>query len=129
MTRILIAGSRSYNDYEEFRDIMNFICKDYNDIEIVSGGAHGADFLAEKYAKEYKLKLTIFKSQGDLYGKSAGYKRNIEMQNYISQSPSRLCVCFWDGESKGTKHNFNAAKERNTELIVYNFIKHKKEEI
>lgn len=37
MTRILIAGSRSYNDYEEFRDIMNFICKDYNDIEIVSG--------------------------------------------------------------------------------------------
>ena len=60
MTRILIAGSRSYNDYEEFRDIMNFICKDYNDIEIVSGGAHGADFLAEKYAKEYKLKLTVF---------------------------------------------------------------------
>lgn len=64
MTRILIAGSRSYNDYEEFRDIMNFICKDYNNIEIVSGGANGADFLAEKYAKEYKLKLTFLKLNG-----------------------------------------------------------------
>ena len=34
--RILVAGSRSYNDYEEFRDIMNFVCKNYHDIEIVS---------------------------------------------------------------------------------------------
>ena len=121
MTRILIAGSRSYNDYEEFRDIMNFICKDYNDIEIVSGGAHGADFLAEKYAKEYKLKLTVFKAQWDLYGKSAGYKRNIEMQNYISQSPSRLCVCFWDGESKGTKHMIDLAMRYGLEVHVVNF--------
>ena len=127
--RILVAGSRSYNDYEEFRDVMNFVCKNYHDIEIVSGGVRGADNLAERYAREKQYKLTIFKADWNLYGNAAGYKRNIEMQDYIQQVDERLCICFWDGQSKGTQHNFSAAKERNTILIVYNFIKHRKEEI
>lgn len=127
--RILVAGSRSYNDFEEFRDIMNYICKDYNNIEIVSGGARGADSLAEEYAKELSIPIKIFRANWVLYGKSAGYKRNIVMQDYICEERERLCICFWDGESKGTSHHFLAAKARETELIVYNYIEHRKIEI
>jgi hypothetical protein len=76
---------------------MNFIHKKYNIIEIVSGGARGTDTFAERWAKENNILIKIFKANWDMYGKSAGYIRNADMHNYLSQFKNRMCLCFWDG--------------------------------
>ena len=71
--KIIIAGSRDFNNYELLRDRLNYLLKDVSnkdEITIVSGGARGADQLGERYAKEKGYK-TIRKLDWDKYGKSA----------------------------------------------------------
>lgn len=54
--KLAIVGTRTFNDYE-------LLCKRVNEMqcygvtEVVSGGAKGADTLAERYAKENGSKL------------------------------------------------------------------------
>ena len=121
---LLIAGSRTYNDYDEFCKVTDLmlskIKKSYN-IEIIQGGANGADKFAEIYANNHGYTCTLFKADWDNYGKSAGYRRNSEMHNYIKQFEHRGCLCFWDGFSKGTQHNFKLANDNNTPLRIYNY--------
>ena len=120
---LLIAGSRDYDNYEEFSDILESTIEriPHDDIEIVSGGARGADRLAERYAEEHGLIMRVFYADWETDGKRAGILRNIKMQNYIKDKPNRACLCFWDGESRGTQSNFKMATERNTPLYVYNY--------
>jgi hypothetical protein len=104
--KIIIAGSRSFNDLEMMYMTCDYYFKDrYPDIEIISGHAKGADKFGEKYAKENDLKLTIFKADWSKYGKSAGYRRNVEMGNYADAG-----IIFWDGISKGSMHMVNILK-------------------
>jgi hypothetical protein len=67
-------------------------------VEIVSGCANGADKLGERYADDSGYGITRFPAEWKLYGKQAGYIRNKQMAEYATH-----CVCFWDGQSKGTK--------------------------
>ena len=57
-----------------------------------------------------------FPADWDKHGKSAGYKRNLEM----AENADAL-IAFWDGESRGTKHMIDIAKEKNllTRIIRY----------
>jgi len=87
-----------------------------SDIEIVSGTARGADSLGAKYAKERGYTVKEFAPQWDKFGKSAGYKRNAEMADYAD-----ALIAFWDGESKGTNHMINLAKEKNIKIKVVNY--------
>ncbi len=118
MLYVLVAGSRTFKNYELLKTKMDYYLKNYSDVCIVSGGAYGADTLAIVYAKEKGYPYKIFPAQWNTYGKSAGYKRNIEMHKFIAQYPKRGCVCFWDGKSKGTQHNFELCKKYNTPLRI-----------
>ena len=74
--------SRDFNDYnllKEKCDTFLEIKRMVNDIQIVSGGARGADSLGERYAAEKGYHLQLFNADWEKYGKSAGYKRNVEM--------------------------------------------------
>jgi hypothetical protein len=104
MKNVLVAGSRTFNDFERLSlSIANVVEKlSLPSIVIVSGGARGADSLAEQYAKENNIPFVIFKAQWDIFGKSAGIIRNEEMGRF-----SDLLIAFWDGESRGTKHMIN----------------------
>lgn len=124
--KILIVGSRNFCDYKLFKDILNNIIHNNDNIEIISGGAIGADKFAEQYAFENKLPIKIFYPDWNKYGKSAGYRRNAEMHKYISEFDNRLCIAFWDGKSKGTQHNFNLAKQYKNPIKV---IQYKNEEV
>lgn len=117
----IVAGSRHFTDYALMENKLDKIFQNKNDVVIISGGATGADTLAELYAKEHELRLMVFPAKWSVYNKRAGYIRNKEMHKYISQYPERGCVCFWDGQSKGTAHNFNLAKEYDTPLRVIRF--------
>lgn len=70
---IAVIGSRTFNDYELFKSKLNEILQYIQDknITIVSGGAIGADKLAEQYADEKGYRKLIFLPDWKKYGKSA----------------------------------------------------------
>lgn len=94
---LLIAGSRDFNDYKLLCRYMNYVLQKHKIDEIISGGARGADSLRERYAKDHNIPFKLFPANWDLYGKRAGYLRNVEMGKYC-----KAALIFWDGESKGT---------------------------
>lgn len=103
--RIIIAGSRNFNNYDYLKKICDFII-DEEDVVIISGTARGADKLGERYAKEKGFELRLFPAKWDEYGKRAGYFRNVEMAKNAD-----MLIAFWDGESKGTKHMIDIAEK------------------
>lgn len=122
--RVIVAGSRDFDDVEYMRKhltaiIMN-LKKTYTDaiIEIVSGGARGADWLAEKYAEYYKFALKRMPADWNQYGSVAGPIRNQEMLDYACQKIPVL-VAFWDGKSSGTRNMISIS--RNAGILVHVF--------
>ena len=93
--KVAIIGSRQFSDYDLLKKHLNKF--DGVVKEIVSGGAEGADTLAERFAKEKGIKMTVVKPDWSKYGKSAGVIRNKEIVEKAD-----YCVAFWDGKSKGT---------------------------
>ena len=104
--KLAIVGSRTFNNYDL---LLDFIQDNY-DIEeithIVSGGARGTDALSERFAEEFEKEKIIFPANWKKYGKKAGFLRNIDIIKTCDE-----CVCFWDGESHGTKHDIDLCTE------------------
>ncbi len=73
---------------------------------IISGGAPGADTLAEVAAAELNLETTIFPADWERYGRSAGPKRNLQM---LDTEPD-LVIAFAGG--RGTAHTVRHALKR-----------------
>ena len=113
--KLAVIGSRNFTDYETVRIILDELQKDIGFDVIVSGGAKGADSLAEKYAWKNDIKLELYYPEWDKHGKSAGFIRNVEIWDN-----SDFGVAFWDGKSKGTAHSFKLAKKQNKSLYVFN---------
>lgn len=114
--KIIIAGSRSFNNYEFLKKQLDCLFKNIKSLEIVSGCARGSDALGERYAKERGYILHRFPADWDRYGKSAGYIRNKEMACFADR-----LVAFWDGKSKGTRHMIDLAKKRNLIIKVVEY--------
>ena len=80
MTRIVIAGSRGFEDYVLVERTLDDILDEQTDaVELVSGHAKGADLLAERFAKENDLPIHIIKPDWKTYGRAAGPIRNRQM--------------------------------------------------
>ena len=119
--RIIIAGSRFFNDYDFLSREVNRIIKELNvsfsDISIISGTAIGADQLGEKFAKENNINLKYFPAQWDKLGKAAGFLRNKEMANYAKEDNGVL-IAFWNGKSRGTSHMIDYCKYIELKVFV-----------
>ena len=116
MVKIIVAGTRDFNDYALLKEKLDKVLAHFGKFEVVSGKARGADSLGERYARENDLPIAEFPAEWDKYGKSAGYRRNAEMADYADG-----CVVFWDGESKGTGHMIDLAKEKELNLAIVNY--------
>lgn len=118
----LVVGSRTFNDYKLLCEKLDLLLVYHNNIVVVSGGAKGADTLAEKYATEHNYGCKVFPADWNKYGRPAGYIRNKQMHEYISKQEHRGVVAFWDGKSRGTAQNFSLARSFNNEIrtILYN---------
>jgi len=121
MAKVIVAGTRTFNDYDFLKVTLDNLLAGLQNIEIVSGGARGADSLGELYAMEKGYKITRFPADWNRYGKSAGYIRNEEMAKYADK-----CVVFWDGESRGSLHMINLAQKYNLDLYVIRYKEMKK---
>jgi len=115
--KIVVVGSRNFQDYELFKKVMDEFLAKYDEVEFVSGGAIGADELAFLYAKEHAIPIKIYFPNWKRYKKAAGYKRNKQIWQ-----EAHIGIVFWDGKSKGTAHSFKISKELGKEIYVYNFL-------
>jgi hypothetical protein len=114
--KVIIAGGRSFSDYNLLREVCDHMLQNQVEVEIVSGKARGADSLGEKYAKEKNYTIKEFPADWEKYKKSAGYIRNKEMAEYADAA-----IVFWDGKSKGSKHMIELSQEYNLKLKVVNY--------
>lgn len=114
LIKIGVLGSRSFNDYQLLKRILNeYLGKVW---VIVSGGAAGADLLGEKWADENKIKTCIYYPDWNKYGKSAGMIRNKDIVD-----DSDLIIAFWDGLSRDSI-NLARKMDKNLRIIYFNKI-------
>lgn len=113
--KLAIVGSRNFNDYDLMCDFIDSKF-DLRDIDtVVSGGAKGADALAEKFANQFNFNLVVHKPDWNKYGRAAGPKRN---QLIIEDADA--VVAFPSSDSKGTLNSMNLAKKMGKRLEVLN---------
>lgn len=120
--RVIVAGSRSFTDYAYLENRLDDAFQDYigQDIEIVCGGARGADELGKCYAIAHGIPYKVFLPDWKQHGKKAGPLRNIEMANYATE-----LIAFWDCQSRGTLHMIDTAIAKQLDVTVIH-IKHGK---
>lgn len=118
MFKVIIAGSRDFNDYGLLKRTLDYVLQNKvaEGIVIVSGAARGADKLGEKYAEEREYTIESYPADWGTHGKSAGYIRNEEMAKV-----SDALVAFWDGKSHGTNHMINLAHKHGLKVVVVRY--------
>ena len=118
MKRIVVAGSRGFTDYTLLRENLDALLGETSgDVELISGHAAGADQLAERYAQERNIPITVMRPDWKTYGRAAGPVRNKQMLDYASEG-SPLVIAFWDGKSKGTKNTIDTAQKMGISIKV-----------
>lgn len=109
MAKVAVVGSRGFDDYTALVEQLDALEIDM----IVSGGAAGADSLAERYAAEHGIPTRIHLPDWKRYGRSAGVQRN-----RLIVEDADIVLAFWDGVSKGTASTIRLAQKAGKRLIV-----------
>lgn len=120
--KIIITGGRDFCDKAMLYNKLDSVLSQFsstNHIEIVTGGACGADEIGKQYALEHDLAHAEFPANWNEHGKSAGYVRNLKMVEYVDGDG--LLVVFWDGESKGTAHMIEIARSRGMFISILKY--------
>lgn len=92
--RILVCGGRNYRN----ADVLNLTLLSFGiPEEIITGGASGADAMAEAWAIRKGIPVKVFKAEWSRHGKAAGPIRN---QKMIDEAQPDVVVAFPGG--KGT---------------------------
>lgn len=112
MTRILVTGSRDWDDWETIVDGISFVQAIYSNenenITLVVGRCPtGADYIAERLAVLLGWEIEPHPADWDKYGKAAGPIRNKEMVD----SGADMCIAFPKGASRGTRGCIKLAME------------------
>jgi len=99
--KVLVCGGRDFGHTKEEEDR---ICQvldalPWKNLEVISGMARGADSVAARWARQHDVSLRPFYAEWDIYGKSAGMRRNYEM---IEKGQPDLVIAFPGG--RGTDH-------------------------
>ena len=113
--RLAVFGSRCFKDYKLLSKILGDIWDD-EPFELVSGGAEGADTLAEKWYVFSGEKPKIFKPDYKTYGDKAPLIRNKQIAEYSDNG-----ICFWDGESRGTMHTMMEFVKQGKQVNIIGF--------
>ena len=116
-TKLAIVGSRNFTDEEEFGirlyEALHAWNLEVKDLTIISGGARGADTLAERFARQHYLPTRIFHADWSK-GRGAGIIRNrdiIASAEYVLAFPSRR-------NSPGTMNSIGLARKKEKKLVI-----------
>jgi len=99
MKRILITGSRDWDDYLAVYAALDSVAKSWKteEITVVHGGAKGADTIAGTWTNLRGFQEEIHPADWDKHGRKAGFVRNAEMVDLGAD----ICVAFIKNGSKG----------------------------
>lgn len=129
--KIAVVGSRKFDNYDLLKTTLQAF--EQKATLVISGGAKGADTLAERWSKEFLSKepfvirpnwkdtthqnaLIKYDDKGKVYDAKAGIRRN----ELIAQQAD-LIFAFWDGQSRGTRQIILYARQigKKVEVIKY----------
>lgn len=128
--KVIIAGSRGFQDYDFLREKCNVILSNTPEVEIVSGRCsvgrltfttkegievYGADGLGERYAEEKGFPVTAFPADWKTHGVKAGPMRNLQMAQYAD-----ALIAFKSSASKGTDSMIKLARLHKLKIKVIN---------
>jgi len=114
--KIGIVGSRKFDDYETLK---KFVLEnvDIDEVEdVVSGGAKGADTLAERFCLEVlDKKAIIHYPDYKKWGRYAAPK----LRNTLIAKESDELFAFWNGFSGGTQDTVDKTKKLGKKVHAY----------
>lgn len=123
---VVITGSRSITHSENIPLLIDSLIK--RGVEIVVGDAPGVDRLVvqEAIKRGYGQHVTVVGAHGRCrnkfaigkVGKIIGLRSTYLARNLYMVGLARECFAIWDGESRGTKFTFEAAKKAGLEVSV-----------
>ncbi len=114
--KLVVFGSRSFDNKERIYRILDCIYSETPELEIISGTARGADSLGEEWASDRGVLCHYYPADWS-QGKSAGHRRNAVMADVAEQG-----LCFWDGESPGTKGMLGFMKQRGKGVMLEKYV-------
>lgn len=114
--RLAIVGGRDFSDYPYMQECLRKLQQENTVLQVVSGGARGADSLGERYADENGIPKHIFQAEWDKYGRSAGFRRNRDIVDACD-----MIAAFWDGRSRGTENTIALARAAGKRVVIYNY--------
>lgn len=117
---ILVCGGRDYGktllEQDDFFTVLHRIDMERGPIvRVVTGGARGADSLAEYWAKGKNIDTATYPAEWGKYGKKAGPIRNRDM---LKNEDIQLVVAFPGGD--GTADMVHAALTKGIEVMRIN---------
>lgn len=114
MIRILITGSRDWEDRKLIEDTLTTLRFKAEDTTLVSGNCPtGADLICEEIADDLGWTVEKHPADWDKYGKRAGYIRNSAMV----KEGADLCLAFVRNNSRGA--TMTAEFARNAYIKTY----------
>ncbi len=119
-----IIGSRSFPDYTFFQNqlygLIALLDADFdipsNKIVFVSGGAVGADSMAERYANENGFDILVIKPDWKKDGRRAGFSRNSEIVKY-----SDHLFAFVDKPTGGSYDTIKKARKKGMMVNIIDY--------
>lgn len=77
--KVLVCGGRNYADAGRLFALLDDLHRERSIVEVIEGGAHGADRIGHMWAKTRKVKNRRFFAAWAKYGNAAGPIRNQKM--------------------------------------------------
>jgi hypothetical protein len=111
--RLAVVGSRGWTNTKLMFSKLDVYKHKFKDLSLVSGGAGGADTLAENWARLNDIAILVLPANWKKHGQSAGFIRNKEIWDNADAG-----IAFWDGVSRGTKHSFKIAEKQDKHLEI-----------
>lgn len=118
-TKVIIAGGRDFTKPVKVDMAMGDVYGHdvlYDNLEVVCGGARGADTEGQGWAERHGVDVKMFPADWDKHGRAAGPIRNSQMGDYAD-----VLVAFWDEKSKGTAHMIKDARKKGLRVYVFNY--------
>jgi hypothetical protein len=100
MVKVLVCGSRYFEDWFTVIDVLDVVDEQIGEItHIISGGAKGADYLGKRYATVKEIPFTEYPADWETHGRAAGPIRNKQM---LVEGKPDVVVAF-DDSGAGTR--------------------------
>lgn len=110
--RTIIAGSRNIKDYGLVESAIQ--AAPWNVTTVICGCAKGVDTVGAAWAGQNDVPVEFFPAQWATHGRSAGMIRNQQMAR-----AAEALIAIWDGNSPGTGHMIETARQMNLAVHVH----------